>query len=66
MSFTIFSSPNTEGLIGLLEKRRGQDGAYIGCMKSGDVIAEEYTFLPYTFVPLYCKFPLVDLDFFLR
>uniref|UniRef100_A0A2N9HMQ7 Hexosyltransferase n=1 Tax=Fagus sylvatica TaxID=28930 RepID=A0A2N9HMQ7_FAGSY len=31
-----------EGLIGLLERRRGQDGAYIGCMKSGDVISEEY------------------------
>ncbi|KAL6208371.1 hypothetical protein ACLB2K_019321 [Fragaria x ananassa] len=30
-----------EGLIGLLEKRRGQASAYIGCMKSGDVIAEE-------------------------
>lgn len=30
-----------DGLIGLLESRRGQDGAYIGCMKSGDVIAEE-------------------------
>ncbi|XP_021822346.1 hydroxyproline O-galactosyltransferase HPGT3-like isoform X1 [Prunus avium] len=30
-----------EGLIGLLEDRRAQDGAYIGCMKSGDVISEE-------------------------
>ncbi|CAE6164703.1 unnamed protein product [Arabidopsis arenosa] len=30
-----------EGMIGLLESRRGQDGAYIGCMKSGDVITEE-------------------------
>ncbi|CAL5206331.1 unnamed protein product [Lathyrus oleraceus] len=30
-----------EGLIKLLEHRRGQDGAYIGCMKSGDVISEE-------------------------
>ncbi|TQD94714.1 hypothetical protein C1H46_019657 [Malus baccata] len=29
------------GLIGLLEHRRAQDGAYIGCMKSGDVISEE-------------------------
>ncbi|XP_057951459.1 LOW QUALITY PROTEIN: hydroxyproline O-galactosyltransferase HPGT3-like [Malania oleifera] len=28
-------------LIKILEKRRGQDGAYIGCMKSGDVITEE-------------------------
>ncbi|XP_050878527.1 hydroxyproline O-galactosyltransferase HPGT2 [Lathyrus oleraceus] len=31
----------TEGLIKLLEHRRGQDDAYIGCMKSGDVISEE-------------------------
>ncbi|KAI4337294.1 hypothetical protein L6164_015727 [Bauhinia variegata] len=30
-----------EGLISLLERRRGQNGAYIGCMKSGDVITEE-------------------------
>ncbi|XP_021739005.1 hydroxyproline O-galactosyltransferase HPGT3-like [Chenopodium quinoa] len=30
-----------DGLIGLLESRRGQQSAYIGCMKSGDVIAEE-------------------------
>ncbi|XP_010526227.1 PREDICTED: hydroxyproline O-galactosyltransferase HPGT3 [Tarenaya hassleriana] len=30
-----------EGLIGLLESRRDQDGAYIGCMKSGEVVAEE-------------------------
>ncbi|RDX68274.1 Hydroxyproline O-galactosyltransferase HPGT2 [Mucuna pruriens] len=30
-----------EGLIELLERRRGQDGAYIGCMKSGEVISEE-------------------------
>ncbi|KAF2585979.1 hypothetical protein F2Q70_00034113 [Brassica cretica] len=30
-----------EGLIGLLESRRGQDGAYIGCMKSGDVVTQE-------------------------
>ncbi|XP_021691285.2 hydroxyproline O-galactosyltransferase HPGT3 isoform X3 [Hevea brasiliensis] len=29
------------GLIGILERRRGQDSAYIGCMKSGDVITEE-------------------------
>lgn len=34
----------TEGLIGLLESRRGQDGAYIGCMKSGDVITEEFVY----------------------
>jgi len=31
-----------EGLIELLERRHGQDGAYIGCMKSGEVISEEY------------------------
>ncbi|KAM7259057.1 hypothetical protein ACFE04_014798 [Oxalis oulophora] len=30
-----------EGLIGLLERRRAQNGAYIGCMKSGDVVTEE-------------------------
>ncbi|XVF48329.1 hypothetical protein PTKIN_Ptkin03bG0181400 [Pterospermum kingtungense] len=30
-----------EGLVGLLERRRGQDSAYIGCMKSGEVVAEE-------------------------
>ncbi|XP_059462149.1 hydroxyproline O-galactosyltransferase HPGT3 isoform X2 [Corylus avellana] len=30
-----------EGLIGLLDRRRGQAGAYIGCMKSGDVISDE-------------------------
>ncbi|XLR64495.1 hypothetical protein S83_015167, partial [Arachis hypogaea] len=29
-----------EGLIDLLNRRRGQDGAYIGCMKSGEVISE--------------------------
>nr|CAN78789.1 hypothetical protein VITISV_012733 [Vitis vinifera] len=29
-----------DGLISLLESRRGQDSAYIGCMKSGDVITE--------------------------
>ncbi|XWS70459.1 hypothetical protein CRYUN_Cryun03dG0050100 [Craigia yunnanensis] len=29
-----------EGLVGLLERRRGQDSAYIGCMKSGEVVAE--------------------------
>ena len=40
-SFTLFSGLS-EALIGLLERRRGQDGAYIGCMKSGDVISEEY------------------------
>ncbi|KAG5540952.1 hypothetical protein RHGRI_020993 [Rhododendron griersonianum] len=30
-----------EGVIELLESRRGQDSAYIGCMKSGEVITEE-------------------------
>ncbi|GMH10846.1 hypothetical protein Nepgr_012687 [Nepenthes gracilis] len=30
-----------DGLIGLLENRRSQQDAYIGCMKSGEVIAEE-------------------------
>ncbi|KAJ4707850.1 Hexosyltransferase [Melia azedarach] len=30
-----------EGLIGLLDHTRGQDNAYIGCMKSGDVVTEE-------------------------
>ncbi|KAE8732806.1 putative beta-1,3-galactosyltransferase 9 [Hibiscus syriacus] len=29
-----------EGLIGLLEHRRRQDSAYIGCMKSGEVFSE--------------------------
>ncbi|KAK4274457.1 hypothetical protein QN277_017671 [Acacia crassicarpa] len=30
-----------EALIGVLDRRRGQDGAYVGCMKSGDVVTEE-------------------------
>ncbi|CAL5429028.1 unnamed protein product [Camellia sinensis] len=30
-----------DGLVELLESRRGQDSAYIGCMKSGDVITED-------------------------
>lgn len=30
----------TEGLIGLLEHRHRQDSAYIGCMKSGEVVSE--------------------------
>ncbi|CAI0415193.1 unnamed protein product [Linum tenue] len=30
-----------EGLIGLLERRRDQGSAYIGCMKSGNVVTEE-------------------------
>ncbi|GAB4836809.1 Hydroxyproline O-galactosyltransferase hpgt3 [Ancistrocladus abbreviatus] len=30
-----------DGLIGLLENRQGQQGAYVGCMKSGEVIVDE-------------------------
>lgn len=30
-----------DGLIGILESHRGQQGIYMGCMKSGDVISEE-------------------------
>ncbi|KAF9681263.1 hypothetical protein SADUNF_Sadunf06G0207600 [Salix dunnii] len=30
-----------EGLIELLKRRRSQDSAYIGCMKSGEVVTEE-------------------------
>ncbi|XP_077237982.1 hydroxyproline O-galactosyltransferase HPGT3-like [Tasmannia lanceolata] len=30
-----------DGLIGILESHRGQHGAYMGCMKSGDVISDE-------------------------
>ncbi|XP_062098068.1 hydroxyproline O-galactosyltransferase HPGT3-like isoform X1 [Humulus lupulus] len=30
-----------EGLIGLLERRCDQNSSFIGCMKSGDVVAEE-------------------------
>lgn len=33
-----------EGLIELLDRRRGQDSAYIGCMKSGDVVSEQCVF----------------------
>lgn len=51
-SFTLFSGL-AEALIGLLERRRGQDGAYIGCMKSGDVISEEYI-LYYIFFYIKC------------
>ncbi|KAL3838578.1 hypothetical protein ACJIZ3_023169 [Penstemon smallii] len=32
---------NFDGLIELLQSRHGQDSDYIGCMKSGEVIAEE-------------------------
>jgi len=38
--FGLFSC--VEGLIELLEHRRRQDSAYIGCMKSGEVVTEEY------------------------
>ncbi|KAL4592334.1 hypothetical protein LXL04_005325 [Taraxacum kok-saghyz] len=31
---------NLDGLIELLETRRGQDSLYIGCMKSGEVVSE--------------------------
>lgn len=31
-----------EALIDLLDHSRDQDGAYIGCMKSGEVVSEEY------------------------
>ncbi|XP_031484421.1 hydroxyproline O-galactosyltransferase HPGT3 [Nymphaea colorata] len=30
-----------DGLIGILQSHRGQDGAYVGCMKSGPVVSEE-------------------------
>ncbi|KAM3202714.1 hydroxyproline O-galactosyltransferase HPGT3 isoform X1 [Capsicum annuum] len=30
-----------DGLIELLQNRRGQDSSYIGCMKSGEVVSEE-------------------------
>ncbi|KAL3330114.1 hypothetical protein AABB24_034130 [Solanum stoloniferum] len=30
-----------DGLIELLQKRRGRDSSYIGCMKSGEVVSEE-------------------------
>lgn len=40
----------TEALIGLLDRSRGQDGAYIGCMKSGEVVAEEYIFISYSVI----------------
>lgn len=42
MSFKQFFFSETEGLIGILERRRGQNSSYIGCMKSGDVISEVY------------------------
>ncbi|CAA2992558.1 hydroxyproline O-galactosyltransferase HPGT3-like [Olea europaea subsp. europaea] len=32
---------NFDVLIELIKSRRGQDGAYIGCMKSGEVVSEE-------------------------
>lgn len=33
------------GLIEMLEGRRGSQGLYMGCMKSGVVISEEYVYL---------------------
>jgi hypothetical protein len=30
------------GLIEMLEARRGSQGLYMGCMKSGGVVSEEY------------------------
>jgi hypothetical protein len=30
------------GLIEMLESRRGNQGLYMGCMKSGVVVSEEY------------------------
>ncbi|KAF5938369.1 hypothetical protein HYC85_022628 [Camellia sinensis] len=36
-----------DGLLELLESRRGQDSAYIGCMKSGDVITEDVSLKMY-------------------
>ncbi|KAG4931830.1 hypothetical protein JHK86_048791 [Glycine max] len=36
-----------EGLIELLDRRRGQDGAYVGCMKSGEVISEDVSLKTY-------------------
>lgn len=41
-TFLMLIAGLTEGLIGVLDHRRGQDGAYIGCMKSGEVVTEEY------------------------
>lgn len=32
----------SDGLVGILESHRGKKGAYIGCMKSGEIISEEY------------------------
>ena len=40
-----------EGLIELLERRRSQDSAYIGCMKSGEVVTEEYVIYHILFQP---------------
>lgn len=34
----------SDGLVGILESHRGKKGAYIGCMKSGEIISEEYAF----------------------
>lgn len=42
--FILFPN-HAEGLIELLDRRRGQNDAYIGCMKSGEVVAEVYVLL---------------------
>lgn len=42
LSFYLFCQ--SDAFIELLESRRSQDSAYIGCMKSGVVVAEEYFF----------------------
>ncbi|KAL5988074.1 hypothetical protein ACLOJK_035837 [Asimina triloba] len=36
-----------DGLISILESHRGQQGAYMGCMKSGDVISEDASLQTY-------------------
>jgi hypothetical protein len=51
-----------EGLIELLEHRRSQASAYIGCMKSGEVITEEYVFYLILFLPNYVSLPRYFAD----
>lgn len=51
-----------EGLIELLEHRRSQASAYIGCMKSGEVITEEYMFYLILFLPNYVSLPRYFAD----
>lgn len=43
----------------MLDKRRGQNGAYIGCMKSGDVIVELYV-VDASYILVQLLFVLVD------